>query len=824
MWRRVHSRGSCPCGSGKEHEQCCNALPMHNRFGSAVAWRRLARQLQTKLEVFITRERFHTDFEQAFSLFSEAAPDGIPHEYDAAMNRRFMDWLIHDFRMGNGHRLIELFDMEHGSELNEASRRLLRRWKHSHRTALQIVDTPSSHGFQARDLATGKLLYVAAAEHDQPFVRWSVVIGRPLSVNQRGCKLPQVLAVLPANTARPLVQRLRNQVRVLRRHQPEISWHECLRRSSHVFEEVIQRTDRAAIGPGYRTREGDSVLPSRAIYLCKEPVDKVALCLAEADRVRQIAPGRFYLQSEGDEDRRLLAEIRFGSSRTPRVDVLSLSLERLQLSKAWIDERLGSAIEHQFDALTHPASALLPPPRKAPAQGARENEAMARRRRQWQGETRAFYRRWANLAQQTLQGNTARKTPNSPVGRYRVAELLQSLEHIEALKQRAGLPHSSLQSVRDAFNMSDQTYPWYPALRDGLPAWHRPADAKVAEKVREVLIDSGRDEAFAESALWLWHDFNLLDPPTIRKISPWAAAVLLAVAYIEEWPDRGDLVQQCGASPATARQYAGRIRRALQIETQDPRYGVEVVAATLFDGEASGDAAGVMIHTQGDPSGAAYYEAVEQMFSLRRRVEVQARTMSTITSRAWDLFLGHVPAAEHDALWSECFLDWFIFDWPIPVEGGHQAIQLCAESARRNGEACAERLAAWSGCHPVFGRVEAGPKEDAANPHCRVVRLVGLVDDTQRFEVLWPTSDRRLSPGDVLLVRPAPVAGHWLCIGRSIHFGAASASVLRQRLQEEKRQVERWHGHSLSWDEFRSKYAERLYGVAYRLTEETQLN
>src|SRR5690625_5276923 len=106
MWRRVHSQGSCPCGSGKDFEHCCNSLPTQKRSGSLVAWRRLMRQLQLKLEAFITRERFHTDFEQAFSLFSDVSPDGIPPEYDAAMNRRFMDWFIHDFRMDNGHRLI----------------------------------------------------------------------------------------------------------------------------------------------------------------------------------------------------------------------------------------------------------------------------------------------------------------------------------------------------------------------------------------------------------------------------------------------------------------------------------------------------------------------------------------------------------------------------------------------------------------------------------------------------------------------------------------------------------------------------------------------
>lgn len=820
MWRRVHPQGSCPCGSGKASTQCCNALPTQKRAGSPVAWRRLMRQLQSKLEMFIARERFHTDFEQAFSLFVDATPDGMPPEYDAAMNRRFMDWFIHDFRLGNGHRLIELFDMEHGAELHEASRRLLRRWKDAHRTALQIIDVPSSQGFRARDLVTGNLLHIDAAEHDQPFVRWSVVIGRPFALQRKVWKLPQVLAILPPHAARPAAQRLRNQIRVLNRYFPDMPLKESLRAASIVFEELIQQSEAFSIGPIYRTREGDAVLPSRAVYTHSDNVERLLQRLREAEDVVPVEADRFHLLSESGE---VVSEIRLGGPRANRLDILCLSLERLRWSKHWVEQWLGSAVAHQFDALTHPAGGALREARIIAANPFQEAVSVAHRRREWQDETADFYRRWVHLKQPALQGKTPLESVQAPLGRLRVAEMLQSMEHIEALKERVGLPFESLAAVRKQLGFDEHNYPWYPALHVKRPVWSRDTDAAVAEQVRQTLLKCGRDEAHVDSALWLWHDFQLVDSPAIRKTEPWSAAVLLTLAFVEAWTDRDDLVKQVGASMATARQYAARIRQALQIQPSDPRYSVENATSTLLAADTSAAGAELSVKVASSPYSFAYFEVVEQMFALRHRVEVQARTMSVFTTRAWDRFLSHVPIAEHDALWSECFFDWFIFDWPIPVQGGKRAIELCAESARRNGEACADSLAAWTGRHPLFGRVEL-PDERSDNAYYRIVRVVDLVDEKQSYDVLWPVDDRRLSPGDVLLVRPMPVGDEWLCVGRSIHFDAASAPQLRQRLLEEMRLVERWHGQEMTWDEFRAQHAERLYGVAYRYIEEMQLD
>ncbi len=822
MWRRVHSQGSCRCGSGKDAARCCDAQPVQKRVGSPVAWRRIMRQMQLKLETFVARERFHTDFEQAFSLFAEASPDGIAPEYDAAMNRRFMDWFIHDFRLGNGHRLIELFDLEHGSDLDDMQRRLLRRWKDAYRTALQIIDVPSSQGFRARDLVTGHLLYVDAAEHDLPLVRWSVVIGRPLSIQRNVWKLPQVLAVLPPSAARPVAQRLRNQIRTLNRYFPDMTLQESLRAASIVFEELVQQLAALPIGPVYRTREGDPVLPSRAVYTYDGETEQVARQLRASERIVPVAPERYHLLSESGE---VISEVRLSGTRSKRLDILCLSLERLQRSKSWVQQWLGPTVQHQFDALTHPADGALRHTRKSQANPLQEAVPLALRRRKWQDETAAFYRQWVHLKQPALQGKTPLESVQAPMGRLRVAEMLQSMEHIEALKERAGLPFESLTAIKEQLGFDEHNYPWYPALHVPRPEWPRAVDAAVAEQVRKILLEHGRDEASVDSAWWLWHDFQMVDAPTIRKVEPWTGAVLLALAYIEDWPDRDDLVQKAGASMATARQYAMRIRHALQIQPRDPRYSVELVAGTFLAADTC-VAAGAETPSNagnGGPYGFAYFEVVEQMFALRHRVEVQARTMSALTTRAWDRFLSHVPVAEHDALWSECFLDWFIFDWPIPVQGGKRAIELCAESARRNGEACASSLAAWTGRHPLFGRVEIQHSR-SDNAYYRIVRLVDLVDEKHHYDVLWPVDDRRLNHGDVLLVRPMPVSDQWLCVGRSIHFDASAAPVLRQRLQEEKRLIERWHGQTMTWDEFRSQHAERFYGIAYRYIEEMQLD
>src|SRR5690606_18719794 len=205
-WTRWRSWRSSTCDhlekpSGETPGGACR-LSRSERGGEL---QRAAEELRDKLGRFASRPRFNREFETAFDFyFGHGLGEFGP--LDEADFERFMEWFVYDYPLSNGHRLIELFDLEKRSDLSAGGRRLLRQWLHAHLSLLELVDGTGDL-WQMTDLLTGKRLEGVRVPMKTP-IRWSLVIGRPLAMG-RGYELSANYLVLPPSIKETFIEHLR---------------------------------------------------------------------------------------------------------------------------------------------------------------------------------------------------------------------------------------------------------------------------------------------------------------------------------------------------------------------------------------------------------------------------------------------------------------------------------------------------------------------------------------------------------------------------------------------------------------------------------------
>lgn len=306
---------------------------------------RAAEELRDKLGRFASRPRFNREFETAFDFyFGHGLGEFGP--LDEADFERFMEWFVYDYPLSNGHRLIELFDLEKRSDLSAGGRRLLRQWLHAHLSLLELVDGKGDL-WQMTDLLTGKRLEGVRVPMKTP-IRWSLVIGRPLAMG-RGYELSANYLVLPPSIKETFIEHLRGEYRRYRKRTPGATVERFLREYGHYFHDlVIQLENEIAVAHAQEER-AYRLVHAQAVYDVKDP-EAVTSRLLEGRDVCLLRPGRL-LWFEGEADhrdaRRAMAQIHLNGRR---MQVRCWSPERLEVLKGIVAQRLGDLVKHLVDA------------------------------------------------------------------------------------------------------------------------------------------------------------------------------------------------------------------------------------------------------------------------------------------------------------------------------------------------------------------------------------------------------------------------------------------------------------------------------------------
>lgn len=757
-----------------------------------------ADEIREKLGRFAGRPRFNEEFEEAFEFFFGESVEHLQDTLDESDFERFMEWFVYDYRLANGHRLIEIFDLEHGADLSRAARRLLRGWEQANLTLLELVERREDRCVLT-DLLTGKR-YETTSESVAPgAARWSLIVARPLSLGSTW-ELPPAQTVVAPGAKEAFVALLRGEYRRHRRAYGDVPVSRFLRDQGFLFNDLL---DEVSVDEPISYFEGDDahrIVRSRALFAVRDGVKAIERLLAYSD-VEAVRPGRLVWYDDGSRERggapgaaprRALAEIQVSGGR---LQLYCWTRHALEECKRRLAERLRGLALHLVDAFEEPRCRPGDAEAAAWAKAAYDD----------------YLESWLTQPLPALDGFTPQELKDKPLGRIRLAELLKKLEHHQASREGRGLLTAG--ELRRRLGIDESVGLVIP-LDQQPTVWNSAAEERVAEGIRRSFQRLGLADEYIDSALWIWWDYCYRRYPRVRKPEAWVAAVHAAVSFVESWGvAREKVAALYGVSPGTVSQNVRRIIDCLELDPFDDRYCVEHPVDGLLDRLGR-----MQVDT---PQELEDPVTVHLALVGRARDALQAACArhEGLQDRAEELFFAHVGRTQLGMLCRECFIDWYHFDWRVPVMGGRTLLEAALAEGAVGGE-LKEVLERWVGCHPSFYAVEgvlprAGDLE-RTSPRLTLRELV----TGKTVQVDWMRLGRPLGLRDVVFARLVPVGELVVSLGPVLIFDADRRKALERAIAEDRALIDRWNEARIDWDEFRARYAERLYALALRAADE----
>jgi len=790
--------------------------------GRGHGWHAAAEELREKLGRFSGRPRFNDEFEEAFEFYFGESVENLQDSLDEADFDRFMEWFVFDFRLSNGHRLIEIFDLEHGADLSRSARRLLRAWENAHLSVLEYVGREGEVDTYV-DLLTGKRYDVMPRPNEEQLTRWSIVIARPLKVGNRWEFSPSVTE-LPPVCKDLLVQLVRGEFRRHVHATNELGVERFLREQGYLFNDLLVELDSSAAAYLLEGNEAHRVVYSKAVFRVRDPVRVSQRLLAYAD-VRATRRERLVM-FESEESSRVLAELHVGPSR---LVVHCWSRERLEVAKRRLVERLKGLVLHLVDAFEElharssgrgvglgtlnldEVAAVTDGCRGESSDGVDGTCGLAMTTGVWAKAAYDDYvNSWLSQPLAYLHGHPPKALLGLPLGRIRLVELLKKLEHLQQSRLRKGRGLATTDELRRQLDLPVDSGLLFP-LGVRPDTWNSEEEREAIECVEAILRAEGYSEEHIDSAVWIWWDFCYRAFPRVRKPEAWAAAVHYCVAFVENRAmTQAEAASRYGVSVGSVSTNSRRIIELLELDPFDDRYCVTHPVDGLLDRFGRGRD---FADETPDPVAAKLALASR----VRESVHQFAARHDGLQERAQDYFSSHVERSGIDGAWRECFLDWFHFDWRIPVMGGRTLAEEAYDSGELDDE-IRDVLGEWVRCHPSFyvveGMVEGGTIDlDRQNPKLTLRELVS----GELTVVDWMRLGGPVRPKDLVFARIVPVDDKVFSLGYVLPYAAPHKEFLQKTIEEDRALVNRWNERYLSWEEFRARYAERLYSIAFAL-------
>lgn len=748
------------------------------------SWHETAEDLRAKLSRYAAKPRFNEEFEDAFAFFFGEGPDEIQDELEPAAFSRFMEWFIHDYRLSNGHRLIELFAMEFSIELTSRMRVLLESWQKSYLTLLQLLQLGRETA-QVRDLLLGGEYSVClpppASTQGTPEAG-RLLIGRLTRVGDRW-EIPGGATVLPERLRERLLQLIRGEFRRFHRNRGG-GWQEFLHEQGFMFNDLIDNL-------GDEIDLDDTPVYMRAIYDISDMQACVRAMRGAVEPTKVVQRrGEVSLAPQVAQWPGMRGELRLADGR---LEVVCGSQDEFAATKQAINARLGLAVRHRIDVFE----------RRAESQSKRP-------------------------LLRSVNAATHIDLPVQSIGHEDV-EVHQALVETAATSEISGAQDgANIGKSGQVAEAADVQLPDAHLVTACPAAVQQPElytdeQREVARLFSKVLMQTGVSQEHLDSAMWIWADFCKAEQPRVRQTAGWAAAVHITLGRVEGWRLRNTaLAQLYGVKPATVSRHAALIAATLDVNQFDDRYCVEHPVDGLL--KRLGEVGELDDPRQAEEILGAGVNAVpaDQTELLARLVQVRgalaayAQRLEHLGRRAHEHFFSQVGCPPDDTFWQDCFQDWFHFDWAVPVRGGLTVLEEALESGELPPDYI-DALFRWKECHPAYYIVDSVQSAGAKSGVASLMRLtLHPMRGTGKQEVIWPLSAASLKKGDGILVRLVELDGVTTCIGHAMHFNALMAEAIQLRLDEEQALLEHWNGRHMKWEEISARYAERLYAIAYR--------
>ena len=228
---RVGRNDPCPCGSGKKYKNCHMQQDQARAVGPGLL-KQARESLNDKLVAFAQAPRFAPEMAAAFDLFWDNRVPLDQFERIAPLHRqRFFDYFLHDYRLSDGGRVIDLL-ADGGPRLTAEERTVLGQWR---KAAIGVFGITRADALSAgvKDLAQGGDLTLDIAL-PPPLAQPSIALVGRLARDGKPYLVRDFAMPLPQERAQALVEWLKPRLAAYQGQHYGATWDAFMRDESHL--------------------------------------------------------------------------------------------------------------------------------------------------------------------------------------------------------------------------------------------------------------------------------------------------------------------------------------------------------------------------------------------------------------------------------------------------------------------------------------------------------------------------------------------------------------------------------------------------------------
>ena len=472
---KIGRNAPCPCGSGKKYKKCClNKEEALRPEKTSATPKEL--ELRDKLLSFSAKENYKKDFAKAYALYWRKPlrePLVLDEKEDAGF-ALFLDWYIHDFKLGNGLTIIEEFYRGKREKLSPEERSFLHFEMASHCSIYEVLEVTPEVGVKLQDLFTGESLDILEVSGTRKVAKWDVIFARLIKAGPVN-KFSGIVSIIPRREKEETLSSIKRAWEKFKEETGKTEWADFAKLNAERIQHIIE--DQPRPEPVFLTEERHPIVSAKAIFNVKD-IEALRYRLGrEFDYVldeegeKKIqwtwlkrGPSKDWEAGEAGEHAVIFkSEMILGKGElkwvslgtvtwTPgRLEVWCLSKERLIRGKKRLREILGEDIKHLADTYEDIKKMAK---RKPKEDSSFQDEAL-------QEKFLPFYSKmmeewaiqWVEEKIPALDGKTPREAVMTPEGRREVEEFLKDWENMEERKRRDGDPYIDIQVIRKMLNL-----------------------------------------------------------------------------------------------------------------------------------------------------------------------------------------------------------------------------------------------------------------------------------------------------------------------------------------------------------------------------------
>ena len=473
---KVGRNAPCPCGSGKKYKKCC--LPKEEA-GTEEKTSATPKEieLRDRLLSFSAKEKYRKDFEKAYALYWRR-PFRQPLVLDENEQEQFslfLEWFIHDFKLGNGLTIVEEFYRAPEEKFSSEERSLLRYEMDSYCSIYEVLSVTPEVGMRLKDLLTEEELDVLEVRGTRMAAKWDVIFTRVIRMGVTN-KFSGIITLVPRMEKESALSSIRKTWEKFTEETGKKEWPSLAKGKSLLIHHILE--DQSRVEPVLVTEEHHHIVSAKAVYEVKdfqtisyrlqqefdfildeeEEGKKVQWSWLKRGKSKDWEAGEpleksIVFKSEMIQGQGELTWVSLGTvTLTPKkLELWCLSKERLERGKKRLQEIIGNDIQYQRD---HYEDMLKKAGRKSARTSSIEGEGVPDKFLPlYTKAMEEWITRWVDEKIPALGGNTPREAVRTLEGKKKVEELLKDFENVEERKKRDGEHYIDINVLRQMLNI-----------------------------------------------------------------------------------------------------------------------------------------------------------------------------------------------------------------------------------------------------------------------------------------------------------------------------------------------------------------------------------